>query len=142
MSGRLEGKVRVVTGTGGSMGRATALTFAHEGASVVGCDVIVDPAVRPSRWCTPRVVRWCRCSRAGSRPDRLRQARRAGRERVRPDRRAVQPRRQVPLQPAGKLHRRGVGRRRRDEVDLVFYLTRAAWPHLGASHGVVVNMAS
>ena len=31
---------------------------------------------------------------------------------------------------------------RRDEVDLVFYLTRAAWPHLKASSGVVVNMAS
>jgi NAD(P)-dependent dehydrogenase (short-subunit alcohol dehydrogenase family) len=31
---------------------------------------------------------------------------------------------------------------RRDEVDLVFYLTRAAWPHLQASRGVVVNMAS
>jgi NAD(P)-dependent dehydrogenase (short-subunit alcohol dehydrogenase family) len=31
---------------------------------------------------------------------------------------------------------------RRDEVDLTFYLTRAAWPHLRASRGVVVNMAS
>jgi NAD(P)-dependent dehydrogenase (short-subunit alcohol dehydrogenase family) len=31
---------------------------------------------------------------------------------------------------------------RRDEVDLVFYLTRAAWPHLKASGGTVVNMAS
>jgi NAD(P)-dependent dehydrogenase (short-subunit alcohol dehydrogenase family) len=31
---------------------------------------------------------------------------------------------------------------RQDEVDLVFYLTRAAWPHLKASQGVVVNMAS
>jgi NAD(P)-dependent dehydrogenase (short-subunit alcohol dehydrogenase family) len=31
---------------------------------------------------------------------------------------------------------------RRDEVDLVFYLTRAAWPYLKDSHGVVVNMAS
>jgi NAD(P)-dependent dehydrogenase (short-subunit alcohol dehydrogenase family) len=31
---------------------------------------------------------------------------------------------------------------RRDEVDLVFYLTRAAWPHLKATGGVVVNMAS
>ena len=31
---------------------------------------------------------------------------------------------------------------RRDEVDLIFYLTRAAWPHLIASRGVVVNMAS
>ncbi len=31
---------------------------------------------------------------------------------------------------------------RRDEVDLIFYLTRAAWPQLIASRGVVVNMAS
>jgi NAD(P)-dependent dehydrogenase (short-subunit alcohol dehydrogenase family) len=31
---------------------------------------------------------------------------------------------------------------RRDEVDLIFYLTRAAWPQLKASRGVVVNMAS
>src|SRR6202022_3952183 len=33
-------------------------------------------------------------------------------------------------------------RNRRGEVDLVFYLTRAAWPHLQASHGGVVNTAS
>jgi NAD(P)-dependent dehydrogenase (short-subunit alcohol dehydrogenase family) len=33
-------------------------------------------------------------------------------------------------------------RNRRDEVDLVFYLTRAAWPHLKGSRGVVVNTAS
>src|ERR1700678_1846423 len=40
---RLAGKVCVITGTGGSMGRATALTFAREGASIVGCDVAVKP---------------------------------------------------------------------------------------------------
>jgi NAD(P)-dependent dehydrogenase (short-subunit alcohol dehydrogenase family) len=33
-------------------------------------------------------------------------------------------------------------RNRREEVDLVFYLTRAAWPHLKSSRGVVVNTAS
>ena len=33
-------------------------------------------------------------------------------------------------------------RNRREEVDLVFFLTRAAWPHLKASRGVLVNMAS
>src|SRR6202142_2880919 len=44
MPGRLDGKVCVITGTGGSMGRATALTFAREGALVVGCDVTVEPA--------------------------------------------------------------------------------------------------
>jgi NAD(P)-dependent dehydrogenase (short-subunit alcohol dehydrogenase family) len=31
---------------------------------------------------------------------------------------------------------------RQDEVDLIFYLTRASWPHLKNSRGVVVNMAS
>jgi NAD(P)-dependent dehydrogenase (short-subunit alcohol dehydrogenase family) len=31
---------------------------------------------------------------------------------------------------------------RTDEVDLVFYLTRAAWPQLKSSRGVIVNMAS
>src|SRR6476469_5340516 len=44
MTGRLSVKVCIVTGTGGSMGRATALTFAREGALLVGCDVAVEPA--------------------------------------------------------------------------------------------------
>ena len=33
------------------------------------------------------------------------------------------------------------GSARRNEVDLVFYLTRAAWRHLKRSGGSVVNMA-
>ena len=40
----LAGKACAITGTGGSMGRAAALTFVREGASVVGCDVSVGPA--------------------------------------------------------------------------------------------------
>src|SRR5690349_6454178 len=44
MPGRLSGKVCVVTGTGGSMGRETALAFAREGAALVGCDVAVEAA--------------------------------------------------------------------------------------------------
>src|ERR1700722_3826693 len=43
-TGRLAGKVCVITGTGGSIGRATAVTFAREGAAVVGCDVGVEAA--------------------------------------------------------------------------------------------------
>jgi NAD(P)-dependent dehydrogenase (short-subunit alcohol dehydrogenase family) len=38
------GRVCVITGTDGSMGCATALAFAGEGASVVCCDVTVEPA--------------------------------------------------------------------------------------------------
>ena len=39
MSGRLNGKVCIITGTGSGMGRAAALLFAREGAKVVGCDI-------------------------------------------------------------------------------------------------------
>ena len=38
MTGRLEGKVALITGTGGGQERAAALLFAKEGAYVVGCD--------------------------------------------------------------------------------------------------------
>jgi meso-butanediol dehydrogenase/(S,S)-butanediol dehydrogenase/diacetyl reductase len=39
MSGRLAGKVAVITGTASGQGRAAALLFAREGARVVGCDL-------------------------------------------------------------------------------------------------------
>src|SRR2546423_10496676 len=44
VSARLDGKVCLITGTGGGMGRETALSCAREGASVVGCDVTIEPA--------------------------------------------------------------------------------------------------
>ena len=42
MSSRRQGKVRVITGTGGSMGRASAPANAGEGALAVGCDLGLD----------------------------------------------------------------------------------------------------
>jgi len=39
--GRLDGKRALISGTGGGIGRATALRLAREGAHVVGCDL--DP---------------------------------------------------------------------------------------------------
>lgn len=40
--GRLDRKIAFITGTGGAQGRAAALLFAAEGAHVVGCDVNQD----------------------------------------------------------------------------------------------------
>ncbi len=37
--GRLDGKIALITGTGGGQGRAAAVLFAKEGAKVVGCDL-------------------------------------------------------------------------------------------------------
>lgn len=43
--GRLRGKVAVITGTAGGQGRAAALLFAREGATVIGCDINVDGSI-------------------------------------------------------------------------------------------------
>ena len=44
MSGRLQGKVCLITGAGSGMGRDAVVRFAREGASVVACDVDIESA--------------------------------------------------------------------------------------------------
>jgi NAD(P)-dependent dehydrogenase (short-subunit alcohol dehydrogenase family) len=143
MPGRLTGKVCVVTGTGGSMGRATALTFAREGALLVGCDMAVELALE-----TVELVRAVGGQMVSLQPAHLSD----------PDdcARLVElavsqfGRIDVLFNLAAKTHFSWLEEMtnddwdaaRRDEVDLVLYLTRAAWPHLKATRGVVVNMAS
>ena len=143
MSSKLSGKVCIITGTGGSMGRAAALAFAREGASVVGCDLNVDSAEA-----TVQMVR-----REGGTMESLQPCRLGN---------AAECQALVDF-AVGKFSRIDVlfnnaamayfnwleditdeewDRNRREEVDLVFYLTRAAWPHLKSSRGVVVNTAS
>jgi NAD(P)-dependent dehydrogenase (short-subunit alcohol dehydrogenase family) len=143
MPGRLSGKVCIVTGTGGSMGRATALTFAREGALVVGCDVAVEPAEE-----TLELVKAAGGEMVSLQPCVLSDPA----ECARLVELAVSRfgRIDVLFNLAGRSHfgllesltDEDWDAARRDEVDLIFYLTRAAWPHLIASSGVVVNMAS
>jgi NAD(P)-dependent dehydrogenase (short-subunit alcohol dehydrogenase family) len=133
----------VITGTGGSMGRATALMFAREGASVVGCDVTVEPAAA-----TVEMVRAAGGEMVSRHPCHLGDPA----ECARLVELAVSEfgRIDVLYNLAARSHFHRLegftdeewDAARRDEVDLVFYLTRAAWPQLKASRGVVVNMAS
>jgi NAD(P)-dependent dehydrogenase (short-subunit alcohol dehydrogenase family) len=143
MSGRLSDKVCVITGTGGSMGHATALTFAREGASVVGCDVAVEPAEA-----TVALVRDAGAQMVSLQPCHLDDPA----DCAKLVELAIQTfgRIDVLFNLAGRSHfglletvtDEDWDAARRDEVDLIFYLTRAAWPHLKQSSGVVVNMAS
>jgi len=143
MSGRLDGRVCLITGTGGAMGNATALTFAREGALVVGCDVAVEPAEQ-----TLEAVTAAGGQMVSLQPCILSDPAECKRfvdfavgEFGRID---------VLFNLAGRSHFGLVENvsdedwdaARREEVDLIFYVTRAAWPHLIASSGVVVNMAS
>jgi NAD(P)-dependent dehydrogenase (short-subunit alcohol dehydrogenase family) len=140
---RLAQKVCLITGTGGSIGREAALAFAREGALVVGCDV--DPQAAKV---TLELVRSEGGAMASMHPCDL----------TSPS--ACQALVELAIRTFGRLdvlfnnaamaHFNWLeditdeewDQDRRGEVDLVFYLTRAAWPHLKVSHGTVVNMAS
>jgi NAD(P)-dependent dehydrogenase (short-subunit alcohol dehydrogenase family) len=125
------------------MGHATALTFAREGASIVGCDVSVEAAEA-----TVEAVRAAGGEMESMHPCRLTDPA----ECAKLVQLAVRSfgRIDVLFNLAARSHFGWLedvtdeewDAARRDEVDLVFYLTRAAWPQLKASRGVVVNMAS
>jgi len=143
MPGRLSGKVCVITGTGGSMGRAAAVTFAREGASVVGCDLNVEAAKA-----TMAMVRESGGTMVSLHPCQLTNP--ADCQALVDLAVRTYDRIDVLFNNAAMAYFNWLeditdaewDRVRREEVDLVFFLTRAAWPHLKASHGVIVNTAS
>ena len=136
MSNRLAKKVCIITGTGGSIGAAAALAFAREGALVVGTDQQAggsDGAIAAVHDAGGTMVAFEPCDLGE--PD---------------DCRALiafalktYGRIDVLFNNAAKAYFNRIedisdeewASDRRDEVDLVFYLTRAAWPYLKASHG-------
>ncbi|HEY7075379.1 MAG TPA: SDR family NAD(P)-dependent oxidoreductase, partial [Solirubrobacteraceae bacterium] len=121
--GRLDGKVCFITGTGGGQGAAAAELFAAEGATVVGCDIkvdgtdLADPA-QAAAWIERGVAE-------AGRIDVL--YNNASATRVGPFDDVTWEDWQFVL---------------RNELDLIFTVTKAAWPHLKAARGCIVNTAS
>jgi NAD(P)-dependent dehydrogenase (short-subunit alcohol dehydrogenase family) len=143
MSNRLSGKVCIITGTGGSIGHEAALTFAREGALVVVCGLNVDDAeatVEAVRAAAGTMVSLQPCDL--SKPADCQSlvdfaVRTFGRIDVLFNNAAM-----AYFNWLEDISDEEWDRNRRHEVDLVFYLIRAAWPYLKASRGVVVNTAS
>src|ERR1700722_1907778 len=136
MSNRLAKKVCIITGTGGSIGAAAALAFAREGALVVGTDQQAggsDGAIAAVHDAGGAMVAFAPCDLGE--PDDCRALVAFALK--------IHGRIDVLFNNAAKAYFNRIedisdeewASDRRDEVDLVFYLTRAAWPYLKASHG-------
>ena len=144
MSGRLAGKAVLVTGTGGGIGRATALVCAREGAHVVGCDLNPGPSEE-----TVELVR-----DAGGRMDAVAPVDLATEDGARSwvDEAAgmadgvdvlVNNASAIRFGAIDELSVEDWSFTIRNELDIVFLAIRAAWPHLVArGGGSIVNVGS
>jgi meso-butanediol dehydrogenase/(S,S)-butanediol dehydrogenase/diacetyl reductase len=143
MAGRLAGKVALITGTGGAQGRAAAELFSAEGARVVGCDVNVSENAR-----TVDLVTQAGGDMVGMAPVDLGDSPQARRWVA--DAAAVHDRIDILFNnaaaprfaPIADLTDEDWHYTIRNELDLIFFVTQAAWPHLVATRGVIVNTAS
>lgn len=141
---RLTGKTAFITGTAGGQGRAAALLFAAEGAHVVGCDIKADGAEE-----TAELVRRSGGRITSSAPVDLSDPQAAGHwidEGVR-----VAGGIDILYNNAAVARMGSIADTSledweftlRNELDIVFYVTRAAWPHLvAAGGGSIINTAS
>jgi NAD(P)-dependent dehydrogenase (short-subunit alcohol dehydrogenase family) len=141
--GRLSGKVCLISGTGGGIGRASALMFSREGARVVGCDVNVNAAEETLRQVVQSggqmmSLQPCNLTEEAA-CDQLVQLAidTYGRLDVLFNNAAMAYLGWLP-----ELSTEDWRRTINEELDLVFLLTRRAWPELVKSQGAIINMAS
>src|SRR3712207_1086716 len=144
MPGRLDGKIAIITGAGGAVGRTTALLFAAEGATVIGCDQ-QDAAAQA----TAESVR-----AAGGRMTAAvgvdlgdDEAATAWVDSVADQHGGIDVLFNNPsalrFGPVDELPAEGWLFTLDNELTLVFYTVRAVWPHLRArSGGAIVNVGS
>jgi len=143
-AGRLAGKVALITGTGGGIGRAAAVLFAREGARVVGCDL--NPGASAETVELARAAGGQMTAAApvdlgdpGAAADWVNQAAAAhgGIDILYNNASAIR------MAPIDQLSVADWQFTLRNELDTVFYVTRAAWPHLVArGGGSIINVGS
>jgi len=144
MAGRLEGKRCLITGTGGSIGRASALWFAREGAQIVGCDVNAEQAA-----VTERMVRDAGGTMDSLQPLDLTET--AGCRRLVDFALEHMGGIDVLFNNAamayfgwmGEISEEDFRRTLTEEATIVFLLCQAAWPHMtGRGNVSIINVAS
>jgi meso-butanediol dehydrogenase / (S,S)-butanediol dehydrogenase / diacetyl reductase len=142
--GRLDGKIAIITGVAGGIGRAAALLFAAEGAKVVGCDLKVAETQETER--LARAAGGDMTAMSGVDLGDEASARAWVNAAA-----AVYGGIDIVYNNAGAfrighindLDPEAYRFTMRMEVDSAFYVTSAAWPHLLArGGGSIVNMAS
>ncbi len=144
MGDRLRGKVALITGTGGGQGRAAALLFASEGATIAGCDLKVEGSEE-----TLELVKRAGGTMTSTHPVDLGDsaAARAWIDEAAAEHggfdilynNAAGPRFAPVAEMSDEVWRATL----RNELDLVFYTCRAAWPYLvHRGGGAIVNTAS
>lgn len=143
MNQRFKDKVILITGTGGGMGREAALRFAAEGALVVGCDVKTDGNRE-----TVEMVRQQGGIIDTMEPVDLGDPDQA--QRWVEDAAAIHGRIDILYNNASACRFAPIETfpvedwqfTMRNEVNLVFYVTRFAWPYLKRKGGVILNTGS
>ncbi|WP_333723727.1 SDR family NAD(P)-dependent oxidoreductase [Agrobacterium tumefaciens] len=143
MVGRLQDKVCIITGTGGGMGRAAALMFAREGAKVIGCDVYpagAESIVEEVRAAGGDMVSLHPCNltdplQCQALVDLAIET--YGRIDVLYNNAAM-----AYFGWFGELSDEDWHKTLNEEINLVYLLTKAAWPHLKKNGGAIVNTAS
>jgi len=142
--GRLDGKRALISGTGGGIGRATALLCAREGAHVVGCDLRPETSAetvelaRKSGWRMDAVAPVDLATEDGAQSWVDTAVGLVGGIDI-----LVNNASGIRFGAIGELSFADWSFTIRNELDIVFLTTRAAWPHLVANGGgSIVNVAS